>query len=265
MAIVINEIPNSRDITEYPPSLKLRMLSVGELSESISLTYFYWNTPVTYQHPLGLLWRQPITLTADGHGRFLADITYKPRKREQGSASFRFDTGGATINVKCARSHVADYATDGDNVNPYRGLINATPDGVEGCEIVIPACRFTYTFTHPEGEVTEAFALQLARATGCTNSVPWRVFAAGEALFAGASGSDGTNSDAELAYNIVASENATGLTIGEISGIAKKGHDYLWVETVPHVVGGAAARKPRRVHVEAVYKSVKFADVFGWE
>lgn len=266
MAITLFEIPDSRAIAEEPPSLTLRMKSTGEVDEWTALNEFYFNTPVTYFHPGGgRLWRQNISLQPDGYAQFIATIPYGPRKRETGKASFAFDTGGATVNIKAARSHVADYATDGNNVDPYKGLINATPDGVEGVDIIIPALRFTYTFSHPRGEVTEAFALQLAAATGCTNLNQWRVFAPGEALFAGASGGDGTETDATLSYNVVGSQNATGLQIGDIMGIAKKGHDYLWVETTPVVVSGAAARKPRRVHVEGVYKPIDFAAAFGWE
>lgn len=266
MAIEIYELQDSRRIIEDPPGLVLRMGSKGEVDEWIALSYFYWNTPVTYNHPgAGRIWRQPIFLEPDGHARYIATIPYAPRKRETGKASFTFDTTGATINIKCGRLHRNDYATDGNNVNPYGGLINATPDGVEGADIIIPACRFSYQFTHPRGIVTESHGLALAAATGCTNSVAWRVFAAGEALFAGASGGDGTETDATLTYNIIASQNATGLSIGDITGIAKRGHDYLWIESEPQVVSGAASRKARRVHVEAVYREVDFASALGWE
>lgn len=264
MPIVLFEIPDSRAITENPPSVTLRMKSTGEVDEWTALNEFYFSTPVSYLHPgAGLLWRQNISLVPDGFAQFIATIPYGPKRRD-GSASFSFDTSGATINVKCGRSHVNDYATDGNNVNPYGGAINATPDGVEGADIIIPALRLVYQFTHPKGVVTEAHARTLASATGCTNSDTFRGFAAGELLCAGASGSDGTDTDATVSYNLIASQNVTGLQISDITGIAKKGHDFLWIEFKPVEASGQAARKPRRVHIERVYGSINFASTFGW-
>lgn len=266
MAIRITELPDSREINEDPPTLVVRILTEFEVDEWIALSHVYWNMPATYDHPgAGIIWRQPIHLQPDGFARYIGTVTYAPRKFVTGEASFTFDTSGATINIKCGRSHVADYGLDDtDDVNPYKGLINATPDGVEGADIIIPACRFTYSFRHPRGVVTEAYGLALAAATGCTNLNPWRVFAAGEALFAGGSGADGTETDATLAYNIIASQNAASLTIGEITNIAKRGHDYLWVSSVPKVVSGAAAREVSRVLIERVYGEIDFEGAFGF-
>lgn len=264
MAIEIWELPDSRPISLNGPPI-LRMGSKGEPSEIVTLAKFYWNTPVDYDHPaIGKLWRQDIFLQPDGHARFIATIPYGKTRRESGKFSFSFDTSGGATNIKHARSHVADYATDGNNVNPYGGLINATPDGVEGCDVILPALRITCTFTHPKGVITIAHMKTLAGATGCKNSDSFIGFEPGELLFAGASGADGTDTDATLSYQFLASQNITGQTISGISGIDKKGHDYLWVETEPQVVSGAASRKIRRVHVEQVYPPIGFASTFGW-
>lgn len=264
MAIEIYELQDSRPISEHGPPI-LRMGSKGEPSEIVTLAYFYWNTPQTYIHPgIGKLWRQDIFLQPDGHARFIATIPYGKIRRESGKFSFSFDTAGATHNIKCARAHVADYATTGNNINKYGGLINATPDGVEGCDIILPALRLTCQFSHPEGVLTIARMKSLAGATGCTNSDSFIGFEPGELLFAGASGADGTDTDMTVTYQFLASQNITNQTHGPITGIDKKGHEYLWHESEPFPVSGAAARKLVRVHVERVYPSIDFADTFGW-
>lgn len=264
MAIEIYELQDSRRISEKGPPI-LRMGSRGEVSEIATLAYFYWNTPQTYIHPgIGLLWRQDILLEPDGWARFIATIPYGATRRESGKFSFSFDTSGATHTIKCALAHVADYATTGNNINKYGGLINATPDGVEGCEIIVPALRLTCQFTHPAGVITIAHMKSLAGATGCKNSDSFIGFDPGELLFAGASGADGTDTDMTVTYQFLASENITGQQHGDITGIDKAGHDYLWHESEPVIVSGAAARKLVRVNVDQVYREINFASRFGW-
>lgn len=265
MAFVLYETDESRRSTTVPPTIEVVMQAEGEENEWIVRQNVYWGTPTHYYHQLGTLYRQDLALEPIGHRLYRVTIPYGLRKIESGTFTLSFDTGGASINVRAAIEHVADYGITTNNTNPYKGAINATPEGVQGCDILIPGLRLTYTYTHPKGFITESQIKALAAYTGRTNSAPWRTYAAGELLFAGASGQDGTESDASIAYNFIASQNATGLTIGEITGIAKKGHDYLWVEFEDKVVSGQAARTPRRVHIERVYDAINFASSLGWE
>ena len=53
--------------------------------------------------------------------------------------------------------------------------------------------------------------------------------AAGECLFLGASGSKPGADDWEITFRFAASPNRTGITVGDIAGISKKGWEYLWV------------------------------------
>src|SRR5690606_35196323 len=147
----------------------------------------------------------------------------------------------------------------------FKGAIGVKGDGdVEGIDVVVPALRLTYTYRHPEGVVNELLAKQIASATGRTNANPFRTFQDEELLFIGGSGSDGTEAEAEVQYQFIASSNESNLTIGEISNIAKKGHHALWIEFKDEVEDGYAVRQPKGVHIERVYDPVDFHAAFGW-
>ena len=80
-------------------------------------------------------------------------------------------------------------------------------------------------------------------------------YAPGELLFAGATGDIVSNDDPFLSYTFLASPNVTGLTIGQITGIQKQGHEYLWFA---YRKGKDAATKnivslPKAAYVNQIY------------
>jgi len=267
MVFSFEETPESRASTADKNSATKTLIykSVGEFDETIVEAYAYTGSPATVTVATGTLYRSSVNVDPDGWGQYRVTVTYgklDSKSVPTGTSTFSFDTSGATINIKAAKAHVASYPDSG---NWHKGAINVKADGdVEGVEIVIPALKLTYTFNHPSGVVTEDFARLLASVTGMTNSATFRGFSAGELLFAGASGSDGSEAEASVSYSFVASSNETSLTIGDITGIAKAGHDYAWVEFEDDVDAGEPIRPPKRVHVERVYDSFAFASVFGW-
>ena len=109
---------------------------------------------------------------------------------------------------------------------------------------------------------------QLAGWTGYTNNDTWMTFEPNELLFLGSTGGDGSDTEAEVAYSFAASQNATGLTIGSIESIAKKGHDYLdvrWVDAVEQVNGkDRAIKQAKYVYTHRVYDEVAFATAMGF-
>lgn len=267
MIFSFEETPESRGSSADTSSATKTLVykAVGETNVSIVEAYAYTGTPATVTFSGGTLYRRGVAVDPDGWAQYLVTVTYGKLDSSSvavGSSTFSFDTSGATINIKCAKAHVESYPDSG---NWHKGAINVKADGdVEGVEIVIPALKLTYTFNHPTGIVTESFARLLSSVTGMTNSATFRGFTAGELLFAGASGSDGTNAEASVSYTFVASSNETSLSIGGITGIAKAGHDYAWVEFEDDIDTGEPIRPPKRVHVERVYDSFAFASVFGW-
>jgi len=93
------------------------------------------------------------------------------------------------------------------------------------------------------------------------NGAAWRDFAQGEVLFMGAGGSRRGGGDWEINFKFAANPNQTGLVVGDITGIAKKGWEYLWVRYVDAVDNAAKAltKRPAAVYVEQVYEYGNFA------
>lgn len=266
MPIDMQETPDSRMESMLPSSFTLRYRITGEQDQDAVAYYAIASTPTAALRPTGILYRQNIEIEPDGWANYLVTVPYGPLARDPGSISFSFDTTGATINIKAAKEHVATYDSGGVAAGDWhKGAIGVKGDGeVEGAEIVVPALKLSYGFRHPQGQVNESFARSLASVTGTTNSTTFRGFAAGELLFIGATGSDGTDAEAELQYQFIASQNESGISIGEVTSIVKQGHHYAWVEFKDEVTAGEAVRQPKRVHIERVYNSTNFAAVFGW-
>ena len=120
--------------------------------------------------------------------------------------------------------------------------------------------------------MTPEYKGTLFQLTGKVNNAAFRGLAAGECLFLGASGTlhgtestsgGGTSEDGdwEITYRFAASPNKTGITIGSITGIAKKGWEYLWVRyaDVEDTTAMVIVKKPVSVYVEKVYDDGDFA------
>jgi hypothetical protein len=143
---------------------------------------------------------------------------------------------------------------------------------VQGVDIVIPALTWTETYDVPSVYVSSAYIVSLSKVTGTVNNAAFRGFPAGEVLFLGASGSqewDERKGDGPwtLSYKFVQSPNAgpqqtiPALTIGSISGIQKKGHEYLWIRYEDNVSNNSLVKEPKFVYVNKVYRETNFSDL----
>lgn len=253
----------SRSSTDNPPTMTLRGTAVGEFQEAIARINVRGATAGAIITPdLGTLWRQDMRFTAAGYAKYDVEIPYSAIKRETGSYTWSFDTTGATVHITTAKEHVKTYPSDMDI---HKGSIGVQSDGsVEGAEIVIPALKLNVTYRHPHGVITIPFIKNLARVTGRTNNDAFLTFQPGELLYLGSTGSDGTESDAEVTHQFAASENASDLSFGDIASIVKKGHDYAWVEHQRKVEDDKGAVQPVRVHVERVYDETSFSTALGF-
>jgi hypothetical protein len=265
-----DETPDSREFEKDPPKYTLKYISVGEFNDAIVQSYALAVTPIYAMTPAGILRRQNIGVRETGHAQYEVSVEYGKKNREVGSINFSFDTTGGTFKVKAGKQHIHTYYPSGTtgtpDPDPYKGAIGVQNGEVEGVDLVIPALKLVYTFKHPAGIISAAYMKTLARATGKTNLNPFQSFDVDELLFIGATGNEGTDSDSEVVYNFIAIQNETSLTIGtEFSGIAKKGHECLWIEFVDHLASDAtSAVKPKRVFIERVYDPIDFAGTFGW-
>lgn len=140
----------------------------------------------------------------------------------------------------------------------YGGAINVDQNGVKGVEIGIPGLEFQIEKTMAKGVLTLAYVLTLVNLTFKTNAAVFKDFAAGELLFLGAEFRQASNGETSVVFKFSASPNRTGLSFGTITGVAKKGHQYLWIDYEAAEVGGYVIRRPRGIYVEDVYESGNF-------
>lgn len=262
MSVRFREHKESGSSTASPPTVTRVWNCYGSKDYEFVQGLGFSATPAVTSSVYGLLYRQDVKVDPNGGpDQWLVTVTYGTSSQDSGQVSFSFDTTGGSFHVKHSLETVAKFPPGAVD---YKQLIGVHDDDVDGVEIVIPSLKLTYGFKHPQGVVTEAYARVLASVTGRTNSTPFRGFAKGEMLFLGATGSDGTDADAELQYQFAASSGASGITVGDIMGIAKAGHDVAWVSWERTVDDGRPAKKPLAVYVEKVYQESNFAAIFGF-
>jgi hypothetical protein len=263
VALTWDERPKSREVSSNPPS-ETRHYVAGGLHDPASVEAWAWSlTPQVIVSNHGFLHLQDIRVSPEGHKLAYVEAVYGKKKQQVGSFRLSFDTTGGTVRIKTSRSTIQKYPEDAPS---HRQAIGVKRDGdPEGCDVIIPSLKINVHFKHPTGIITLQRIKQLARSTGAVNSVRFLTFRAGEVLFAGAVGDEGTDTETEVTYQLLMSENATGLSIGDVANnIQKDGHDYLWVEFKELVDGGKRAVAPKHVYVERVYRRLNLAAILGF-
>jgi len=200
-------------------------------------------------------WQLTINYSKDG-----AEDGTDPLKRARS-----FDTTGGTQHMTQAESEVS-YPSGFGGANYQFMAIGVDSNGVNGVDVVVPQLQWQESYDVPNAYVTSGWIRGLAGVTGTTNSAAFRGFEAGEVLFVGCSGSQEWDDQKgrgpwSLSFRFVASKNVTNKTVGSITGIAKKGHEYLWVRYEQAVSGSASdlLQKPKAVYVNKVYKESDFS------
>lgn len=203
--------------------------------------------------------------------------TYKTLGADDDAAPFRrsrsFDTTGGTQHMTQALQGAG--TTFGERIFPSDApsanyAIAVDESGVKGVDVIAPALQWTETYDVAAGYVTALYIKTVAMLTGTINNANFRTFRAGEVLFAGCNGSqqwdlEKGDSPWQLSYKFIASPNAgSGQTLppiecGDITGIEKRGHDYLWVRYEEVESSGTLLKKPRHVYVNKVYRDGNFS------
>lgn len=210
----------------------------------------------------GLLF-QNYTMEHEGGGNWLVNVNYSTKEpKNTGDSTYNFDTGGGQTKISQSITTVNSYANGGGTAPNHHSAIGVTSEGIEGCDITSPVYNFSETHYIAVASVTSDYKAALFALTGKTNNDSWRGFNAGEVLFLGASGTQRGKDDWEISFKFAASQNATGLSLGPITGIAKKGWEYLWVSYIDAKDTGATppamVKKPVAAYVEQVYYSGDF-------
>jgi hypothetical protein len=259
MAITVSEKWDSREGTSGDgASTDLRYIIRGTDDDTAARDALVANSPAFYN----LLIRQSAHIARIGEDTWEGTVRYGTSSPPQtGQSSFSFDTGGGSQHITQGRGTVARYAAPGKNAPNFGGAIGVTQDNVEGVDIYVPVYNFSETHHIDPANVTGAYKSTLFFLTACVNSDGFKGFAPGEVLFLGASGTQRGQEDWEITFKFAASPNATGLVIGEITGINKKGWEYLWVRyaDAEDTTAKVLVKKPIAVYVEQVYPMAAFA------
>ena len=245
----------------------------GTSSDQTALALVENSTAQTYND----LVRQSVNLepewvdTATGDGRWVATVRYGVKKPpEIGETTFSFDTSGGTQHTTQSLSTVHSYAPAGKTAPDFKGAVGVTHDNVEGVDITVPVFNFSVRRRIAIASWSASYVGALYTLTGKVSSGSFTVtihgttyqFAAGEVLFLGASGDESSASEwVEVNYRFAASPNRTGITVGDITGISKKGWEYLWVRYADAEDAAAKmiVKKPIAAYVEKVYEDGCFA------
>lgn len=153
-----------------------------------------------------------------------ATVKYdKARKRETGTSEYSFDIGTQDVNVKQSRA-TTPYPSTAPNFN---GAIGVTDKRVEGVDVKVPTFTFEETHYVDAADITGSYKLAVFGVAGKVNNSLFKGFAPGECLFLGCSGTQRKDDQWALTFRFAASPNVTSLTVGSITGIDKKGWEYL--------------------------------------
>lgn len=175
-----------------------------------------------------------------------------------------FSAQTESVHISHSYETIAKYPTGAGNAADFKQAINVQQDGtVEGVDILIPHMGFQVTYVFDEDAVDQAYVLQISALVGTVNDDTFAGFPAGELLLTRVSGQKRIEDGAwAITFEFAHSPNQTGLTIGDLTGIAKKGWEYLWVyyrwvSDVTHTL----VKIPAYAYVERVYPNGDFADL----
>lgn len=267
MPTTIYEKFDSRVVTMgQDPSAELRYSVRGTDDDYSARVAVQAGSPIAfdvYNDGSLVLWRESISVEPVGGEVWEGMVRYGTVPPTDES-TFSFDTGGGSQHVTQSIQNVNRYAPPGKTAPDCKGAIGVTPDSVEGVDVTVPTYQFSETHYLPDSFVTPAYKATLFSLTGKVNDSSFKGFAAGECLFLGASGSKRGGGDWEINYRFAASPNVTGLAVGDIVNIAKKGWEYLWVryEDAEDTAAKALVKRPVAAYVERVYANGNF-DLLG--
>jgi len=263
MPTVITEVFDSDvRVAGDGPSIERRYYVTGAADSATAQTDVLAAVPTSY----GGYPRRRVKIDVSGESSWWATVTYEPYNSSPppaatGESLYEFDTGGGQVHVTNSLATVNSYAPAGSTVPDYDGAMGVTENSIEGADIAARSFVFSETHYVADASITTAYKSILFYLTGRVNNANFKGLNAGECLFLGARGSKRGQGDWEITYSFACSPNVAGLTIGNITGIAKSGWEYLWVsyEDVEDAAAKMLVRRPRAVYIERVYESGDFS------
>lgn len=226
--------------------------------------------PIQITERLGIrLWAGRVTWRSRQSRNELLDQAYDQSGQE--GFTWQLSTTGGTRHVTqsqgTTRYFLGEGAVTESDSGDRNGAIGEIDDSgkPEGVELPAPVLEWSETHRFPAAFFTFAYIRTLYRLTGTINHAEWRAFEEQEVLFKGITGAQRSIEWVELTFSFAASPNVTDLVIDDITGIAKKGWQYLWTlyeqveqsePPAPRIVA-----KPIAVYVEDVHRLADFSEL----
>ena len=199
---------------------------------------------------------------------YIAEAIYKSRtpktqvvESEYGPV-VSFSTTGGTQHITQSPA-TTSYAKTGDTAPDFKGAIGYDGERVAGVDIGSAKFEFSEDWSSLDPTTFDNTYLRekITPLTYKTNNAAFRGYATGSVLFLGAEGRRSSGGVRSITFKFAVSPNATGLTIGEITGVNKLGWDYLWVLHKSVEDQGSLIKQPKAAYVESVYESGSFSDL----
>jgi hypothetical protein len=262
MTMTLDEKPNSRKLAQNPPSLTIPYVADGEDDESTVMGLALSQLPLQESSSFGQLYRTNVEVSRVGHNLFDVEAIYSKQKNEVGSWRLTFDSTGGTRT-----QNFSITTTRFPNTLPDRGGVigyDSDTKEIKGIEVVEPSCKINVHFKFADGQFNQAFINAVSRHVGKKNSRRFLGWRAGEVLFLGPAGSEGSDVETEVNFQLAISENLTNQTIAGIAGISKEGWDVIEPECTTQIVAGVVIKKPVGFYVHQVYRAVDLASILGF-
>lgn len=269
MAIVVWELISSRSQTiGTNPKLDRNYFLTGESDDSVVRAFLNSTLLATIDG----LWLDSYDLDPAGDDSYWTAVAHYIDKEDKEDSNTATDpknrrvrfTGAAVNGIKFDTPNVQQgYKAGGDTtpIPDFGNSLNVQGDKIEGAPIIFGAGSFQETHTVPIANVTNAEILRLLDSQGKINSDVFRDAEAQEVLFVSfdVNWDGGAANEADVVYNFQYSKNEVNKTVGPITGINKKGWQFLWQTYLTDAADGKNTRTIKNVFVADVYDQIAFA------
>jgi hypothetical protein len=265
------ERDDSGEITLDPPSIELKWDIIKrptatdrtpiDRNEAIQKLLLTAPFVMNIANEVEDLMQGEITLSPNKRFGMVASIRYElpdettpktPSPGEVGMLSFGISS--ENIHITQALLTISRTPAEGITAADYKGAIGADSEGnLAGCDIPAPKLSWSETVYRPLAYVSHNYVNTIGEIVGHWNLTTFRTKPAGSVMCVGVQGSANFEKKRwELTFNFEHSPNVEDITIGEITGISKRGYDYLDVHYEQANDDDAKKLVPRPIQVDVL-------------
>lgn len=269
MTATISEAYLSRDGSDGETyQRELIYYTFGDSDEAASYTVLIGACPASYDGlPIKNVRRKQVTQDVY---QWTVEYRLDQNQVEQsnpGSSDYNpvlaFNMIGGTEHITTAYDTTGYVGSGGTVIGVQKTIgIDLKTGQVRGVDKIAPVCDFSLTTQFANSIVTNTYIADVKSLVGTTNDATFFGNAIGEVLFRGARGQKRGPDRWELSFEFSSNENKTGLEIGDITGVDKKGWEYLDVlykDSPTLRIANRPVQVPAQVNVHQVYLSGDFS------